>query len=164
RRHRDTRAQLHQRAAEHLAGTGQGGLAARHLLAAGDPDAAFRLLTERVVSDFGTNPTVGSALDDVQPDVFADAPEILVPLAAERVLPGRSERGARAFKLAQPASGRAGPPEMAVRLSLVSSLYCFLVGELSDSLQHLERIPRDVAPAVNLEAWLVGDAVALYCH
>ena len=164
RRHRDTQTGLHQRAAEHLAAIGQGGLAARHLLAAGDPEAAFRLLTERVMSDFGTNPTIGSALDDVQPDVFADAPEILVPLAAELFLHGAFEPGARAFQLAQQATARAGQPDMAVRLSLISSFYCFLVGELSECLQYLERIPRVAAPTIDLEAWLVGDAVALYCH
>jgi LuxR family maltose regulon positive regulatory protein len=136
------------------------------LLAAGDPDAAFRLLTERVVADFGTNPNLGSALDDVQPDVFADAPEILVPLAAELLLQGAFEPGARAFHLAQQATGRAGQPEpeMAVRLSLVSAMYRYVVGELSEALQLLERIPRVAAPAVNLEAWLVGDVVALYSH
>ena len=166
-RHPDLLPGLHQRAAAHLAETGQGGLAARHLLAAGDPDAAFRLLTERVLSDFSTNPTPGSALDDVQPEVFAGAPEILVPLAAELLLHGAFEPGARAFKLAQQAIGQAAntaQPEVAVRFSLVSSFYSYLVGELSECLRHLEKIPRDGAPTVSLEAWLVADAVALYCH
>ena len=100
---------MHTTAAAYLADAGQVGLAARHLLAAGDPAAAFSLLSERVVRDFLVNPTIGSALDldEIQPDLFAGAPEILVPLAA-RTAPARRLRAGFACVHARPA-GRCRP-------------------------------------------------------
>ena len=117
--------QLHLTAATYLAESGRAGPAARHLLAAGDPAAAFHLLSERVVRDFFVNPTVGSALDldEVQPDPFAGAPEILVPLAVELLMRGAFERGSRAFTLAQDTGVDPGQqPELALRLALALTL------------------------------------------
>ena len=85
--------QLHERAAQYLANLGRAGSAARHLLDAGDPKAAFRLLSDGVIADFGTNPALVSAFDDIQPDDFAGNPAILVPLAAELLLRGDFGRG-----------------------------------------------------------------------
>ena len=77
---------LHEAAAQYLIEAVQTGAAARHLLAAGEQPAAFSLLSEGVVRDVLTNPTVGSALDldEIRPELFADAPEFLLPLPFTR--------------------------------------------------------------------------------
>ena len=159
---------LHTTAADYLAGSGQVGLAARHLLAAGDPTAAFHLLSERVVRDFLADPTLGSALDlaEVQPDLFAGAPEILVPLATELLVRGAFERGSRAFTLAQQADVDPGrQPDLAVKLAMVSSLYCAVTGQLDESLAHQDRARSLAARVDGLDEWLVGgDVLAMYCH
>ena len=138
------------------------------LLAAGDPAAAFHLLSERVVHDFLVNPTVGSALDldEVQPDAFAGAPEILGPLAVELLTRGAFERGARAFTLAQDSVIDAGrQPELAMKLALVSSHYCALVGQLDESLAHRDRARSLAAQVGGLDDWRLGlDVLAMYCH
>ena len=94
---------LHEAVARYLIEAGQTGAAARHLLAAGEQAAAFSLLSEGVVRDVLTNPTVGSALDidEIRPELFADAPEFLLPLAAELLWRGAFERGSRAVALAR---------------------------------------------------------------
>ena len=159
---------LHTKAADYLAGSGQVGRAARHLLDAGDPTAAFRLLSDRVIRDFLANPTLGSALDlpEVQPDVFAGAPEILVPLATELLVRGAFERGSRAFILAQNAVvDPTRQPELAVKLALVSSLYYALIGQLDESLAHQHRV-RSLADQVEgLDEWQIGqDMLTMYCY
>jgi LuxR family transcriptional regulator, maltose regulon positive regulatory protein len=159
---------LHTAVATHLADSGRVDLAARHLLAAGDPAAAFRLLSERVVRDFFVNPTVGSALDldEVQPDLFTGSPEILVPLAVELLVRGAFERGSRAFALAQQADvDPERQPELAFRLAILDSTYSALVGRLDESLAYQERA-RSLADRVDgLEGWGVGqDVLAMYCH
>ena len=90
---------LHERAAQYLADGGQVGPAARHLLAAGDHAGAFRLIQERLILDFETNPTLGSALDldEIRPELFAGSPDLLVALAADLQLRGGFERGRKGF-------------------------------------------------------------------
>ncbi len=113
---------LHERAARHLAGANRIGPAARHLLEAGDPAGAFRLLRDGLILDFATNPGADGGLDeaDVQPDDFAGTPDILVPMAADLLLRGAFERGSRAFWLArQAAIDPARQPELALRFRVV---------------------------------------------
>ncbi|MGA8464684.1 MAG: AAA family ATPase, partial [Trebonia sp.] len=95
--------QLHEAAARYLIEAGQTGAAARHLLAAGERTAAVSLLNEGVVRDVLTNPAVSSALDldEIRPELFADAPEFVVPLAAELLWRGAFERGSRAVAVAR---------------------------------------------------------------
>ena len=119
--------------------------------------------------DFLANPTLGSALDlaEVQPDVFAGAPEILVPLATELLVRGAFERGSRAFALAQQAGVDPDrQPELAVKLALVSSLYC--AGHRATGRVVGSPTPGAAAwrhHVVGLDEWLVGlDMVAMYCH
>ena len=94
---------LHEAAAQYLIDAGQAGAAARHLLAAGARAEAFSLLNEGVVRDVLTNPIVGSALDldEIRPELFAGAPEFLLPMAAELLWRGAFERGSRAVALAR---------------------------------------------------------------
>ena len=158
---------LHTTAAAYLADSGHVDLAARHLLAAGDSAAAFGLLSERVVRDFFVNPTTGSALDldQFQPDLFANAPEILAPLGVELLVRGAFERGSRAFTLAQQADVDPDrQPELAFRLAILDSTYCALVGRLDESLAHQDRA-RTLADQVDgVEEWRVGqDVLGMYC-
>ena len=125
-------------------------------------------MSDRVIRDFLANPTLGSALDlpEVQPDVFAGAPEILVPLATELLVRGAFERGSRAFILAQNAVvDPTRQPELAVKLALVSSLYYALIGQLDESLAHQHRV-RSLADQVEgLDEWQIGqDMLTMYCY
>jgi hypothetical protein len=152
-------------AAGYLAEAGQVGLAARHLLAAGESTAAFSLLSDRVVRDYTVNPTLGSALDldDIQPDLFAGAPEILVPLAADLLFRGAFERGARTFALAQQAGiDPDRQPELAAKLAFLSAEYYGLVGQLGESLAHRDRVHQLASHTVGLDDWsAAADVVAM---
>jgi LuxR family maltose regulon positive regulatory protein len=159
---------MHEAAAQYLIEAGQTGAAARHLLAAGAQAAAFSLLSEGVVRDVLTNPTVGSALDlaEVRPEVFAGAPEFLLPLAAELLWRGAFERGSRAVALARKC--RIDPdrqPELAVRLALVNMLYCTFIGEFDEAVAHRELARPFQARADGVGDWVVTlDTLAMYCH
>ena len=159
---------LHEAAAQHLVEAGQVSAAARHLLAAGARAAAFSLLSDGVVRDVLTNPTVGSALDldEIRPELFADAPEFLVPLAAELLWRGAFERGSRAAALARQCPIDPGrQPELAVRLALVNMLHCTFIGQFDEALAHRERVRPLEATADGVSDWIVTlDTLAVYCH
>jgi LuxR family maltose regulon positive regulatory protein len=159
---------MHEAAAQYLIEAGQAGAAARHLLAAGDQAAAFSLLSEGVVRDVLTNPTVSSALDldEIRPDVFAGAPEFLLPLAAELLWRGAFERGSRAVTLARKCHIDPGrQPELAVRLALVNMLHCTFTGQFDEALAHRERARPFEAEADGVSDWIVTlDTLAMYCH
>jgi LuxR family maltose regulon positive regulatory protein len=159
---------MHEAAAQHLIEAGQIGAATRHLLAAGAQAAAFSLLNEGVVRDVLTNPTVGSALDldEMRPELFAGAPEFLLPLAAELLWRGAFERGSRAVALARQC--RIDPerqPELAVRLALVNMLYCTFIGQFDEAVAHREQARPFEATAEGVGDWVVTlDTLAMYCH
>ena len=159
---------IHEAAAHYFIEAGQVGAAARHLLAACEQAAAFSLLSEEVVRDVLTNPTVGSALDldEIRPEVFAGAPEFLLPLAAELLWRGAFERGSRAVALARKC--RIVPdrqPELAVRLALVNMLYCTFIGQFEEAVAHRERARPFEAKADGVSDWVVTlDTLAMYCH
>ncbi len=159
---------LHDVAARHLLNAGHAGAAARHLVAAGKPDDAFHILSDGVVRDVLTNPTVGSALDldELRPEVFADVPEVLVPLAAELLWRGAFERGARAVALARHSPVEpARDPALAVRFALVNTLYCTFVGEFVEALQHRAWARSFESAARGVDDWIVSlDTLAMYCH
>jgi LuxR family maltose regulon positive regulatory protein len=161
-------ARLDESAAQHLASVGQVGLAARHLLAAGDPNAAFRLLSERVILDFSTDPAVGSVLDlvEIQPESFTGAADILVPLAAELTLRGAFERGARALALAQrvaiDATARA---DLAAQRSVLVATHLGLTGQLHEALAQRDRTRQLGSQVDGLDIWFaMVDVVGMYCH
>jgi len=159
---------MHEAAAQYFIGAGQIGAAARHLLAAGEQAAAFSLLSEGVVRDVLTNPTVGSALDvdEIRPEVFAGAPEFLLPLAAELLWRGAFERGSRAVALARKCRIDPGrQPELAVRLALVNMLHCTFIGQFEEAVAHRERARPFEAEADGVSDWVVTlDTLAMYCH
>lgn len=142
--------------------------AARHLLAAGDSTTAFQLLSERVVRDVLTNPTVGSALDleEFRPELFAGIPEVLLPLAAELLWRGAFERGARAVALAgETPVDPARDPALAVRFALVNTLYCTFVGEFDEALKHRAWARTFETTVTGVADWIVSlDTLAMYCH
>jgi LuxR family transcriptional regulator, maltose regulon positive regulatory protein len=160
--------QLHAAASVHLVDAGDIGRAARHLIAAGEPTAAFELLSERLVRDFTSNPGLGSALDlpGIEPDLYARTPGILLPLAAELLLRGAFDRGARALVLAKQALAGTDPsPVDRVRLATVDSFYCFGTGQLEESLQIHDFIRGLDLPEGGLRDWVETlDAAAMYCH
>ena len=82
--------QLHEAAARYLIEAGQTSAAARHLLAAGQEAAAFSLLSEGVVRDVLTNPTVGSALDidEIRPGAVRRRTRVLVAVGGGAALAG----------------------------------------------------------------------------
>ena len=159
---------LHTTAAAYLAEGGQVGLAARHLLAAGDPVAAFNLLSERVVGNYYLNPTVGSALDldEVQPDLFAGNPDILVPLATELLLRGAFDKGSRALTLAQQAGVDPDrQPELAVKLAFANALISGATGQLGLVFAQRERAQQLASRVVGVDEWLFGlDVVTMQSH
>ncbi len=159
---------LHAAAAAHLVETGDVGRAARHLIAAGDPAAAAELLNERLIREFGSNPVLGSALDlpDVEPEMYAGVPQILLPLAAELLLRGALERGSHAFALARQAlSGPDRSQTDLARLAVVSAFHAFATGDLDEALAHYEAIREKENLGIGLTDWLAAlDAVAMYCH
>ncbi len=159
---------LHEAAAHYLIEAGQAGAAARHLLAAGNQAAAFSLLSEGVVRDVLTNPATVSALDvdEIRPELFADAPEFLLPLAAELLWRGAFERGSRAVTVARQCRIDPGrQPELAVRLALVNMLYCTFIGQFDEALAHREWARPFEATAGGVGDWIVTlDALAMYCH
>jgi len=162
---RETR--LHEAAAKYLIEAGQTGAAARHLLAAGAQAAAFSMLSEGVVRDVLNNPRVGSALDldEIRPELFAGAPEFLLPLAAELLWRGAFERGSRAVALAN--QGHIDPgrqPELAVRLALVNMLHCTFIGQFDEALAHREQARLVEGKAEGVSDWIVTlDTLAMYC-
>ncbi len=159
---------LHEAAARYRMEAGQTGAAARHLLAAGQQAAAFSLLSEGVVRDVLTNPTVGSALDvdEVRPELFAGAPEFLLPMAAELLWRGAFERGSQAAALAQRNNiDPGGQPELAVRLALVNMLHSTFIGQFDEALAYREWARPSEARAVGVSDWSVTlDTLAMYCH
>ena len=168
RRNPTLEASLHEAAARYLLDAGHAGAAARHLLAAGDPSKAFDLLSDRVVRDVLTHPTLGSALDldELRPELFAGVPEILVPLAAELLWRGSFERGARAVALArQCAIDPTRDSPLAVRFALVNTLYCTFVGEFDQALESRAWSRTFETTVTGVDDWIISlDALAMYCH
>ena len=160
--------QLHEAAARYLIEAGQTGAAARHLLAAGERAAAVSLLNEGVVRDVLTNPAVSSALDldEMRPELFADAPEFVVPLAAELLWRGAFERGSRALAVARQCRIDPGrQPELAVRLALVNMLHCTFIGQFDEALAHREQARPFETIADGVGDWVVTlGTLAMYCH
>ena len=159
---------MHEAAAQDLIEAGQTSAAARHLLAAGAQEAAFSLLNEGVVRDVLTNPTVSSALDldEIRPELFAGAPEFLLPLAAELLWRGAFERGSQAAALAgQCRIDPARQPGLGVRLGLVNMLHCTFIGQFDEAIAHREGVRPFEITADGVSDWIVTlDTLAMYCH
>jgi LuxR family maltose regulon positive regulatory protein len=158
--------QLHERAAHYLADLGRVTLAARHLLAAGDENAAFRLLNEGVFADYSTEALRVRIPDDIEPDDFAGNAEILVPMAAHLLLCDDFGRGSRAFELALTAGvDEVSQPDVAFRLAVVGATYHHFRGEEIEALSYRDQAHRLVSGTTAPSAWLTSlDATGAYSH
>ena len=159
---------LHERAAQYLADGGQVGPAARHLLAAGDHAGAFRLIQERLIHDFESNPRIGSSLDldEIRPELFAGSPDLLVALAADLQLRGGFERGRRALALALDAGvDPAQQPELAVQLATANIMYLVITGQLQEALDERQRALSLDTDGGAVDPWPRAlDVACAYCH
>ena len=159
---------LHERAAQYLTDAGQVGPAARHLLAAGDHAGAFRLIRERLILDFESNPRTGSALDldGIRPELFAGSPELLVALAADLQLRGGFERGRRALVLARKADVDPDrQPELAAQLASAHVMYLVLTGQLQEALAQRPKARSLGVGGGAIDPWPRAlDVAAAYCH
>jgi LuxR family maltose regulon positive regulatory protein len=168
RRNPTLEARLHEAAARYFLDAGHAGTAARHLLASGDSNTAFELLSDRVVRDVLTHPTLASALDldELRPELFTDVPEVLVPLAAELLWRGSFERGARAVALARQSTiDPTRDAALAVRFALVNTLYRTFVGEFDEALESRAWSRSFETTATGVDDWIVSlDALAMYCQ
>jgi hypothetical protein len=105
-----------------------------------------------------TNPALSSALDvdEIRPELFAEAPEFLLPLAAELLWRGAFERGSQAVALARQCHIDPGrQPGLAVRLALVNMLHCTFIGQFDEALAHRERARPSEAMADGIGDWTV---------
>src|SRR5690349_3361123 len=164
----DRERRMHEAAARHFIEAGQTGAAARHLLAAGEQTAAFSLLSEGVVRDVLTNPTVGSSLDldEIRPEASAAAPEFLSPLAAALPWRGALGRCRRAVALHRKCHiDCRRRPRRAVRFALVNMLHCTFIGEFDEALANREWARPFDARAEGVGDWVVTlDTLAMYCY
>jgi LuxR family maltose regulon positive regulatory protein len=107
--------------------------AARHYLAAQQPDRALALLQDRVVPDFLRDPAQPAPLNlsMVDPSLLAAAPEQLLALATELLLSGDTVRGGEYLDLLERALASI-PPEsaLAARYATMRSFHCAVTGDL----------------------------------
>ncbi len=159
---------LHERAAQYLTDAGQVGPAARHLLAVGDHAGALRLIRQRLIFDFESNPRTGSALDleGIRPELFAGSPELLVALAADLQLRGGFERGRRALALALRADVDPDrQPELAAQLASAHVMYLVLTGQLQEALAQRPKARSFGVGGGAIDPWSRAlDVAAAYCH
>ena len=92
---------LQLRAAEWYESAGEARRAARHFIAARQPDRALCLLQDRVVPDFLADPAMPGPLDlgKVKPSQLAGVPDQLLAVAADLLLWGDTARGGQYLDL-----------------------------------------------------------------
>ena len=128
---------LQLRAGEWFESTGDTRRAARHFLAAQQPDRALALLQDRAVPDFLHNPVVAATLDLslIDPAPLADSPDQLLALAADLLTSGDTARGGEFLDLLE----RAQPPippesRLAARAAVMRSFRYALLGQLDEAV------------------------------
>ena len=128
---------LQARAAEWFESTGDTRRAARHFVAAGQPDRALALLQDRVVASYlhDRAPPMALDLSMVDLSLLADAPDRLLALAADLLVSGDVARGGECLDLLE----RTRPPiprqsRLAARLAAMRSLRYALAGQAEEAL------------------------------
>jgi LuxR family transcriptional regulator, maltose regulon positive regulatory protein len=128
---------LQLRAAEWLESTGDTRRAARHFLAAQQPDRALALLQDRVVPDFLHDPVIPAPLDlsVIDPALLADAPDRLLGVAFDLLLSGDLAHGGEFLAMldrTQPLI----PPEspLAARVAVLRSFHHAEIGQLPEAV------------------------------
>jgi LuxR family transcriptional regulator, maltose regulon positive regulatory protein len=128
---------LQLRAAEWMEGAGDTRRAARHFLAAQQPDRALALLQDRVVSDFLHDPVIPAPLDlsMIDPALLTDAPDRLVGLVFDLLLSGDLAHGDQFLQMLESAQPSIPPgPNLAGRIAVVRSFRCAQVGQLDEAV------------------------------
>jgi LuxR family maltose regulon positive regulatory protein len=127
---------LQLRAGEWLESTGDTRRAARHFLAAQQPERALALLQDRVVSDFLRDPVLPAPLNlsVINPSLLADVPDQLLGLAADLMLGGDPAAGGEYLDLLERARPSIAPGSgMAARLAVMRAFRCGVAGRLRES-------------------------------
>jgi LuxR family transcriptional regulator, maltose regulon positive regulatory protein len=128
---------LQLRAGEWFESAGDMRRAARHFLAAHQPDKALTLLQDRVVRDFLRDPVLPAPLDlsMVDPSLLAAAPDRLLALASDLLLSGDPARGGHYLDLLDRAE-RSIPPEtrLAAQFATMRSFHYAQTGDLDQSV------------------------------
>ena len=129
---------LQSRAAGWFESAGNARYAARHFLAAQQPDRALALLQERVVPDFLRDPALPPPLDlsMVCPALLAEAPEQMLGLAGDLLVWGDLAHGGDYLDLLE----RARPPipsdsKLAARLAALRCFQHGQTGHLSEAVE-----------------------------
>ena len=130
--------ELQLRAAGWFESAGDSRLAARHLLAARQPDRALALLQERVVADYLRDPALPPPLDLslIDPSLLAAVPERLLAVAADLVISGDTARSGQYLDILQ----RAGPSirsetGLAARFAALQASRYGQVGHLTQAME-----------------------------
>jgi LuxR family transcriptional regulator, maltose regulon positive regulatory protein len=130
--------ELQLRAAGWFEFAGDSRRAARHLLAARQPDRALALLQDRVVADYLRDPALPPPLDlsVIAPSRLAAAPGQLLAVAAELLMSGDTARGGQYLDLLQRV-GPSIPPEseLAARFAALQSQRHGQAGQLTDAVE-----------------------------
>ena len=128
---------LQLRAGEWFESAGDMRRAARHFLAAHQPDRALTLLQDRVVRDFLRDPVLPAPLDlsMVDPSLLAAAPDRLLALASDLLLSGDPARGGHYLDLLDRAE-RSIPLEtrLAAQFATMRSFHYAQTGYLEQSV------------------------------
>ena len=128
---------LQLRAGEWYESAGDMRRAARHFLAAQQPDKALTLLQDRVVRDFLRDPVLPAPLDlsMVDPSLLAAAPDRLLALASDLLLSGDPARGGHYLDLLDRAEPSI-PPEtrLAAQFATMRSFHYAQTGYLDQSV------------------------------
>ncbi len=128
---------LQLRAGEWFESAGDMRRAARHFLAAQQPDHALTLLQDRVVPDYLRDPVLPPPLDlsGVDPSLLAVAPDRLLALATDLLLSGDPARGGHYLDLLERA-GPSIPPEtkLAAQFATMRSFHYAQIGYLDQSV------------------------------
>ena len=131
--------------------TGDTRRAARHYLAAQQPDRALALIQDRVMADFLRDPVLPAApdLSTVDPLLLADAPDRLLALATDLLTWGDTARGGEYLDLLESIQPAMPPKsELVTRSTVMRSFHCGQTGQLDEavSLALAARASRGRAP------------------
>jgi LuxR family transcriptional regulator, maltose regulon positive regulatory protein len=136
-RDQDREQAVQRRAGEWFESAGDMRRAARHYLAAQQPDRALALLQDRVVPDFLRDPALPAPPDlaGVDPAMLAGAPDQLLALATDLLLSGDPARGAAYLDLLERAQPSIPPEsELAARYATMRAFHFAQTGLLDQAV------------------------------
>ncbi len=157
---------LQLRAAEWYESVGEARHAARHFIAARQPDRALRLLQDRVVPDFLADPAMPGPLDlgEVNPSQLAGVPDQLLAVAADLLLWGDTARGGHYLDLLeQTQPSMQADPKLAARFMTMRAFQHCMTGHV-DRAAEQALAAREVQERTQLaDAWDAAAPLILMC-